>query len=64
MRVRPWDSRKVIWARSRRVGGGGVVGGKVRKTKVEGWRVGLREARRVLRDVSPGAGALEVILRG
>lgn len=32
MRVRPWDSRKVIWAEERRVGGGGAVGGKVRKT--------------------------------
>lgn len=62
MRVRPSDSRKVIWAEARRVGGGGVVGGKVRKTKVEGWRVGLREARRNLRDVEPGAGVGDVIL--
>lgn len=64
MRVRPSGSRKVIWAVARRVGGGGgAVGGKVRKTKMEGWRMGFREARRVLRDVSPGVmSALDVIL--
>lgn len=58
MRVRPSDSRKVIWAEVRREGGGGVVGGKVRKTKVEGWRVGVREARRWEREVEPGGGAV------
>ena len=62
MRVRPSDSRKVIWAAVRRVGGGGVVGGKVRKTKVAGWRVGLRDARRAGREVEPGGGAVVVIL--
>lgn len=30
------------------------MGGKVRKMKVEGWRVGVREARRWGRDVEPG----------
>ena len=63
MRVRPSDSRKVIWADVRREeGGGGVVGGKVRKTKVEGWRVGVRVARRWGREVEPGDGVVEVIL--
>lgn len=57
MRVRPSDSRKVIWAVARRVGGGGGdVGGKVRKTKVEGWRAVVRVARRWGREVEPGEG--------
>lgn len=61
MRVNPSDSRKVIWAAVMRVGGGGNVGGKVRKTKVVGWRVVVREARRWDREVEPGAGAVDVI---
>lgn len=61
MRVRPSASRKVIWAVWRREKGGGVVGGKVKKMKVEGWRVGVREARRWEREVEPGGGAVDVI---
>lgn len=55
IRVVPSVSRKIIWAFVRRVGGMVEVGGKVRKTKVEGWSVGFRVARRVERVVSPGA---------
>ena len=68
MRVRPSGSWKVRRAAERREGGGWCCcgeeggGGKVRKTKVEGWRVGLREARRWGRDVEPVGGGGVVIL--
>ncbi len=48
----------------RRGAGGGREAGKERKTKVEGWRVGVRVARRWGREREPGAGAVEDIWVG
>ncbi len=64
MRVMPSRSRKVIWAAERRGAGGGREAGKERKMKVEGWRVGVRVARRWGREREPGAGAVEDIWVG
>lgn len=48
----PSASRNIIFW----VSDAGIVlaGGKVRKTKVSGWRIGFNVARSVVRDVSPG----------
>jgi len=62
MRVVPSLSRKVMRASGRRAGGMGFEGGKVRKTKVEGWRVVVKVERRVVRDFSPGDDREEAIL--
>lgn len=40
-----------------------LVWGMVRKTKMSGWRIGEREARRVWRLDSPGVGGILVWLR-
>lgn len=62
--VVPSVSRKSIWLNKVGVGGEGDVGGRVRKTKVEGWRINVRVERRVERDVSPGAGGGEGMVPG
>lgn len=63
MRVVPSDSWKVMRAVVRSEEGGGWLEGKVRKTKVEGWRVVVRVVRRVVRELSPVAVAVELITR-
>ncbi len=49
----PSASLKTSWARSLRGPGGGLDGGKVEKTKVEGCRVVCKVARRTARELSP-----------
>ncbi len=44
------------------MGGRGELAGKVRKTKVHGWRIRVSVDRRVDSDASPGAEGLEVII--
>jgi hypothetical protein len=60
--VQPSASRKDI--RASKEGGGVVPGERVRKQKVLGCRMGMKLERRVLREVSPAAGAGVVIVVG
>ena len=53
IKVVPSASLKTSWARSLRGTGGGLEGGKVEKTKVEGCRVVYNVARRAARELFP-----------
>ena len=53
IKVVPSASLKTSWARSLRGAGGGLGGGKVEKTKVDGCRVVCKVVRRTPRELSP-----------
>ena len=56
----PSASLKTNWARVFRAAGGGLEGGKVVKTKVDGCRVVCKVARRAPKDRSPGVAVIAV----